>query len=167
MPLFFGGTEMIYFIQAGENGPIKIGESDHPEERLRQLQIANPYELKLLWVYDDDESEWNEAKIQALFDHELIRGEWFRPSRNLFRFIKDEMVNAKYIEFINSDFVIDIREKYPGTLQIYGHGFDIKQDISGKSAVCADGPHFLRVLGVELVIEDKRYPMPKSGIKVK
>ncbi len=33
---------MIYFIQAGENGPIKIGQSDDPKERLKQLQVANP-----------------------------------------------------------------------------------------------------------------------------
>ena len=46
----------IYFIQAGENGPIKIGKTNgDAKDRLANLQIGNHEELKLLWVYHGDE----------------------------------------------------------------------------------------------------------------
>ncbi len=32
----------IYFIQIGESGPVKIGVSFDPLDRLRQIQTANP-----------------------------------------------------------------------------------------------------------------------------
>ena len=82
---------MIYFIQCGENGPIKIGQSDDPEGRMAQLQIGCPYELKLLWAYTGN--RFSECGIHLAFIHENIRGEWFHPSRCLIDFITGEMEN--------------------------------------------------------------------------
>jgi hypothetical protein len=38
----------VYFIQAGYNGPIKIGFSEDPDVRLEQLQLSSPAPLFLL-----------------------------------------------------------------------------------------------------------------------
>jgi hypothetical protein len=84
---------MIYFIQAGKNGPIKIGKTDNEiENRIRQLQIGCPYELKLLWLYKDD--DYSEAEIHETFAHERIRGEWFHPTKKLLEFINDKCANT-------------------------------------------------------------------------
>jgi hypothetical protein len=39
----------MYFIQQGTTGPIKIGVSNNPYQRLANLQTANPYKLRLLF----------------------------------------------------------------------------------------------------------------------
>ena len=70
---------VIYFIQCGENGPIKIGYTDNGvETRMAQLQTGCPYELRLLWVYTGN--DLTESQLHKEFAHERIRGEWFRPS---------------------------------------------------------------------------------------
>jgi hypothetical protein len=39
---------MIYFIQAGETGPIKIGKANDPAQRINQFQTAHHETLRLL-----------------------------------------------------------------------------------------------------------------------
>jgi len=80
---------MIYFIQAGKNGPIKIGSSDNPKGRMANLQVANAAMLKLLWIYDGD--RWNEPDIHEKLRHENIRGEWYRPGKSIFEFMDEEL----------------------------------------------------------------------------
>jgi hypothetical protein len=41
-------SEIVYFIQAESGGPVKIGKSTRPENRLRQLQTSHPVKLLLL-----------------------------------------------------------------------------------------------------------------------
>jgi hypothetical protein len=53
-----GVVKKVYFIQAGVGGPIKIGEADSPEDRLRALQTAHHEQLTLLATVDGvDESD--------------------------------------------------------------------------------------------------------------
>lgn len=77
---------MIYFIQAGRNGPVKIGDSELVYDRLAQLQTANPYKLNILFVYNG--RQYGEFELHDLFKHENIRGEWFRPARDIIGFNK-------------------------------------------------------------------------------
>ena len=84
---------MIYFIQAGQNGPIKIGKSDDPERRLGQLQTGHYEKLRLLWVSFAPDSD--EEKLHDLFKDVHIRGEWFEP----------EDVILKLMDYTNSCFV--------------------------------------------------------------
>lgn len=42
---------MVYFMQQGETGPIKIGVSDHPQSRRRRLQTGSPHELKVIQTF--------------------------------------------------------------------------------------------------------------------
>ena len=76
---------MIYFIQSGEKGPIKIGFARDPEKRLRHLQGANPCELALLKAVHGDVG--GEKRLHAQFAHLRIRGEWFEPGDDLLDYI--------------------------------------------------------------------------------
>jgi hypothetical protein len=65
----------IYFVQSGENGPIKIGFSNRPDRRLPELQTGNPRELVLRHVIPGDTSV--ERQLHTRFEPARIRGEWF------------------------------------------------------------------------------------------
>ena len=65
----------IYFIQSGEDGPIKIGFSGSPDRRVPQLQTGNPRELLLRHVIPGDTAI--ERQLHSRFEPARIRGEWF------------------------------------------------------------------------------------------
>jgi hypothetical protein len=75
--------QRVYFI-GGKEGPVKIGVSLNPGQRLENLQTASPEPLDLLAVVPGGlqlERAYHEA-----FAHLRIRGEWFR---------RDEIMNAE------------------------------------------------------------------------
>ena len=76
--------KMIYFIQMGDDGPIKIGTTEHIHERMEKLQVANPYKLKILWVYNG--RSYDEAGLHKKYDMYNIRGEWFWPVKEILEF---------------------------------------------------------------------------------
>lgn len=70
---------MIYFIQAGDGGPIKVGFTHGPiSSRMSSLQAACPDVLSLLATTDGDRK--TEAELHVRFAQDHIRGEWFAPS---------------------------------------------------------------------------------------
>ena len=71
-----------YFIQAGKNGPIKIGVSGDPLGRVQQLQTGHYAKLSLLGTIDGVGKD-GEGKLHYKFRHLCIRGEWFRPEPEL------------------------------------------------------------------------------------
>ena len=76
---------MIYFIQQGNNGPIKIGKSNDPKKRLRSLQTASPHELCLLKTLP--ENFIKESEIHEKFKEYRIEGEWFEPASEVLEYI--------------------------------------------------------------------------------
>lgn len=76
---------MIYFIQVGDDGPVKIGLADDPYRRLVALQCASPFELRLLGGFEGGRGE--ELKLHKMFAHARIRGEWFEPTEELLAFV--------------------------------------------------------------------------------
>lgn len=67
----------VYFIQADENGPIKIGfTSDDPKKRLSQLQTANPATLKLLGAICGTTAK--ERELHTALAEWRMQGEWFQ-----------------------------------------------------------------------------------------
>lgn len=77
---------MIYFIQAGKNGPIKIGFTQNSiNDRLNSLQNATYEELELIGTCNGEIED--EKKIHSIFNSIKIRGEWFRPTEDLLNFI--------------------------------------------------------------------------------
>ncbi len=73
---------MIYFVQAGVNGCIKIGFAIDPEERLRKLQTAHDEELVLLKAISGDRGR--ETEIHQILAAHRKRREWFYPTADVF-----------------------------------------------------------------------------------
>lgn len=76
-------TPHVYFISDGE--AIKIGKAINPPKRLKNLQIGNPRELKMLGYFRT--SHYSEGNIHRHFEAFWIRGEWFRDNPELRAFI--------------------------------------------------------------------------------
>lgn len=75
----------LYMIQAGDQGPVKIGHADDPELRLRNLQTAHYEPLRLLVIYPGGSQL--EAMLHEQFAKDRIRGEWFHPTDELERMV--------------------------------------------------------------------------------
>jgi hypothetical protein len=71
----------VYFIQCGNDGPIKIGFGIDPKKRLKIAQVYNPVMLVLL-TYEPGSREL-ESFYHIKFDDDHIYGEWFLPSERL------------------------------------------------------------------------------------
>lgn len=69
---------MIYFIQAGENGPIKIGVAIDVASRMSFLQSGNAEKLRLIGTMPGSYDE--EKCLHRLAWKDRIRGEWFHPT---------------------------------------------------------------------------------------
>jgi len=79
---------MVYFIQQGDGGPIKIGyTSGLAENRLLALQTANPYPLRLLGSIRNAGKK-KESELHKLFEYSRLSGEWFEYSRELDFYIR-------------------------------------------------------------------------------
>ena len=66
---------MIYFIQSGHDGPIKIGKAVNPHSRIKELQTGSAEKLILLATLDvEDEAE---GELHKALDGSRVRGEWF------------------------------------------------------------------------------------------
>ena len=79
------GAPQVYFI-GGASGPIKIGFSMNPAERLADIARHHPGRLKLLAVIAGDQAA--EAHLHARFEASRVRGEWFRRTPDLVALIK-------------------------------------------------------------------------------
>jgi hypothetical protein len=75
----------VYFVQAGDGGPIKIGTSKRPNARLASLRTSHAAELRVLAIVPG--TARFEAWIHRLFASDRQRGEWFAPSERLCIFI--------------------------------------------------------------------------------
>jgi hypothetical protein len=74
-----------YFIQCVSGGPVKIGKSQNPEMRLRQIQGSCPSRMLLIGVINHD----YEARLHRIFgDRNGLAGEWFVCDERLARAIK-------------------------------------------------------------------------------
>jgi len=71
------GRSFVYFIQT-ESGPIKIGHSKNPEERMRAMQTAHHEELTMLFQLSG--GAWMEEQMHRRFYRSHLRGEWFKPT---------------------------------------------------------------------------------------
>ena len=70
---------MIYFIQAGDNGPVKIGYSLNKNttyKRLSALQTAHYEDLRVVKMMDGGRAE--ESNLHFIFRKLRINREWFK-----------------------------------------------------------------------------------------
>ncbi len=97
---------MIYFIQAGSFGPIKIGftGSEDANKRIRQLQTAHPEKLECLLTIDG--SYKDEQRLHEYFKHLRLQGEWFEPKPELVEFIASKQnmvtVDREYLRWLEN-----------------------------------------------------------------
>lgn len=68
---------MVYFIQQGQSGPIKIGVSDDPKQRLKSLQTGSPHSLHLRDAAPVPEDQRLESALHKKLEHRRLNGEWF------------------------------------------------------------------------------------------
>jgi len=91
----------VYFITSSE-GLIKIGLSSNPEKRLKTLQTASPYYLKLIYkMYGSRELE---KYLHELFKQYHVKNEWFECSEVIikftgYKFIPSYIPNSKLGDF--------------------------------------------------------------------
>jgi transcriptional regulator with GAF, ATPase, and Fis domain len=78
---------MVYFMQSGTSGPIKIGftAKDDIRQRIANLQTASIEPLNLLGVMEGDATK--EKELHHFFHSYKIRGEWFEPHPKLLMYI--------------------------------------------------------------------------------
>lgn len=72
------GERVVYFVQAGDDGPIKIGSTGNPRHRLAMLQSAH-YDLLTMLGTCGGGFAREYALHEELAAHR-IRGEWFAPA---------------------------------------------------------------------------------------
>ena len=80
-----GVRSYVYIIGHPEDGPVKIGVSAKPRDRLRDLQIGNPVKLKILAKFRGGPDQ--EAAAHRLLGTYRIQGEWFARSGVVLTFI--------------------------------------------------------------------------------
>jgi hypothetical protein len=67
----------IYFLQFGQEGPIKIGRSYNPVARTQDLDAVSPVELVLLGAFQSRNTLKAERELHDSLRRSHIRGEWF------------------------------------------------------------------------------------------
>lgn len=85
---------MIYFVQAGEFGSIKIGYTNDLARRLGALQTGCPHPLTVLGVIDPGEPEM-EMALHSKFSQHRSSGEWFAPTEEIVEYISQNAVPFK------------------------------------------------------------------------
>jgi site-specific recombinase XerD len=75
----------IYFSQAGENGPIKIGRSVDVDRRAADIQVSSAEKLRVLATISSDPAL--ERELHQRFAAFRLNGEWFSPAEPLIAFI--------------------------------------------------------------------------------
>ena len=73
---------MIYFIQAGDEGLIKIGYAVHVDQSIKIWQEGSPVPLKLLATIDG--SLEVEVYLHTKFSRLRQHGKWFKGSKEIF-----------------------------------------------------------------------------------
>ncbi len=78
----------VYIIQAGLEGPYKIGMTSNVDTRIQDLQVGNHEELRIVAAIDfqsRERAQWTEKTLHKIYSRAWIRGEWFRPTIELKR----------------------------------------------------------------------------------
>jgi hypothetical protein len=92
---------MIYFIQQGHFGPIKIGYSKNPQSRIGELQTAHHARLRFLGEIEGGISD--ERRLHEKFAAHRIRREWFAPSQDLIDYIRMALGANPFNDWFDGD----------------------------------------------------------------
>lgn len=84
------GTQYVYFIRMGDDGPVKIGIAKDPQGRLRDLQVGCPFPLKLLATVSGGMEK--EQRLHEELQEFRMEGEWFQPTPEVFAVVERELL---------------------------------------------------------------------------
>ncbi len=89
----------LYVIAASPEGPCKLGRSNDPERRLRQLQTGHSEYLRLYYREAVDASEVSamERAVHKVIAFKRMKGEWFRIT------VEDAIAEIKHAIMFHSD----------------------------------------------------------------
>jgi hypothetical protein len=93
---------VIYFVQPRGRPLVKIGHARHVGRRVADLQVVSPDELIVLGVVAGGLAK--ETALHARFAGQWVRGEWFRYTEEVRRFLQVEA----------EDYQPDIHDPTPG-----------------------------------------------------
>lgn len=82
---------VVYFV-GDDQGYVKIGYAACADGRLRDLQVAHATELKLLLAIPGGPDL--ERELHRRFGVDRVRGEWFRLSPSIIKYISESQVSA-------------------------------------------------------------------------
>lgn len=85
---------MIYFVRAGEDGPVKIGVSTNAAKRIDALKTASPIKLSVLRVIEGDRLQ--EQALHWEFRNLRLQGEWFRFDPRMLEVDPDTIVVGEH-----------------------------------------------------------------------
>lgn len=90
----------VYFIQVGDEGPVKIGRATNVKRRLAELQVAHYESLRILREITGEHAV--ERWFHKKFNHLQLRGEWFQFSPEMLTICPPEPVgNAHVSNFLH------------------------------------------------------------------
>jgi hypothetical protein len=74
---------MIYIIQVGKSGPVKIGRTNDPISRIKSFQVMHFEQLRIIRLFWGEHLEENH--LQTLFLPHRIRGEWYNYHQDMMK----------------------------------------------------------------------------------
>jgi hypothetical protein len=80
---------VIYFVQSGNDGPIKIGYTSDVARRINKMQCDTPHKLHVLGVLDAEQN--TEKELHSRFAPFRYRAEWYNPEQELLDYAKEHM----------------------------------------------------------------------------
>lgn len=80
---------LLYFVQTGESGPIKIGISTlaNMKSRVTSLQTSNAEKINVLAVLIVANPQYLEENLHNHLSEHRMNGEWFRPDDRILSFV--------------------------------------------------------------------------------
>lgn len=137
---------MIYFIQAGDSGPIKIGYTGKPiEQRMYNISVACPYDIHLVKLFDGGEG--HESYLHILFAPFNHRRDWFYPVRQILEFNERDLLDRSVPGFWRAVFSAGSQIKLANLIGVdavsiskYRNGAPIPPDVALKISSATDVP---------------------------
>ena len=106
----------VYFIQAGDDGPIKIGWAASVARRRSQLQVQSYLKLTVRAMIDAGKEV--EKQLHDRFKGHLIRGEWFEPAGEILDKIARHALSAGAGKAVNEPKKRGPEKRYPVRLNV-------------------------------------------------
>ena len=103
---------MIYVIEEGENGPIKIGTAVNPESRIKTLQSGNSRRLNVVMIFEGNHALENKIHKDLSVHKVRDNGEWFYPNDQVFSYLNKLSCIEPNTEWLNGkEYIVLWREK--------------------------------------------------------